>query len=98
MHHAHHTYCAYQHTYSCKILLTYVKHVVEAPGDNSIVIKCHVKRHKAAGHADASQEGRHLVPDADRSLPQPLPDSQLQVEHRDTQDEQHDEKRHQERA
>ena len=80
------------------LAVTHMKHIVEAPGDDGVVVERHIQRDEAAGHANATQVGGDLVPHPDGSLSQPLAHRQFQVEHRDAQNEQHDEKRYQESA
>ena len=73
---------------------SYLGKVEKTPCDDAVVVKGHVEGDDGATDADAGQEGRHLVPDSDGALPQPLPDGQLQVEHGDPFDGEHDEVGH----
>lgn len=73
------------------LLRTYLGKIEETPGNDGVVVECHVERYDGAADADSGEERGDLIPHPDGSLPQPLPDGQFQVEHRDTLDCQHDE-------
>lgn len=85
-------YCATQ------VEVSDLDEVEEAPGDDGVVVERHVEGHDGTADADAGHVGRDLVPDSDRALPESLSDGQLQVEDRNTLDEQHHEVRDQERS
>ncbi|GFX68946.1 hypothetical protein TNCV_683051 [Trichonephila clavipes] len=65
--------------------------VVEAPGDDGVVIKSHVERDHSAGDTDAPHVGAHVVPSPDGSFAQALTYGQLHVEARYAFKGQHDE-------
>ena len=59
--------------------------VLEAPGDDGVVVAGHVEGDGAAGEPEPAEEGADLLPHPDAALPQPLAHRQLQDEERQAQ-------------
>ena len=68
-------------------VLEWGEQVVEAPGQNHVVVGADEEAHHHRRHAHAPQVGVDGVPDADGALAQTLSQGELQVEQGDSQEE-----------
>ena len=81
-----------------KIYRERVEEVVEAPGDDHVVVTPDDASHDRRPESDSSEARMNRLPDSERSLPKLLTDPEFQKEERHSLEDHHDQKGNDERA